>query len=80
MGGGKELHFTKEKELDLNDIISSPDGSNWPKLPLETTLGAHWLYINGIQPTIPENPPPIAKGFYFCYARKVQLENVDAIN
>lgn len=32
-----------------------------PKLPLEVTLRAHWLAVDGVQPTIPENPPPQSK-------------------
>ena len=61
-GGGRELHFIEEKEIDLNEIISTAGGPNWPKLPLETNLRTHWLCIDGIQPTIPENPPPVSKG------------------
>ncbi|XP_001599379.2 transcription initiation factor TFIID subunit 6 [Nasonia vitripennis] len=72
-GGGRELHFTEEKEIDLNEIISMAGGPNWPKLPLETNLRSHWLCIDGIQPTIPENPPPVSK--------EVQkLESVDPIS
>jgi len=62
-GGGRELHFVEEKEIDLNDVMSS--GQTCPKLPLDITLRAHWLCIDGVQPTIPENPPPVSQGFIF---------------
>ncbi|XP_012278421.1 transcription initiation factor TFIID subunit 6-like [Orussus abietinus] len=60
-GGGRELHFVEEKEIDLNEVVSMTGGQTWPKLPLEITLRAHWLCIDGVQPTIPENPPPVSK-------------------
>ncbi|XP_067647445.1 transcription initiation factor TFIID subunit 6 isoform X2 [Eurosta solidaginis] len=56
-GGGRELHFTEEKEFELSEILQV----NPPKVPLEITLRSHWLVVDGIQPTIPENPPPLSK-------------------
>lgn len=56
-GGGRELHFIEEKEVDLNELLQNIT----PKAPLEVTLRSHWLCIDGVQPTIPENPPPVAK-------------------
>ncbi|ETN58045.1 transcription initiation factor TFIID subunit 6 [Anopheles darlingi] len=56
-GGGRELHFVEEKEIDLSDLVQGGP----PKIPLETTLRAHWLAVDGVQPTVPENPPPLSK-------------------
>jgi transcription initiation factor TFIID subunit 6 len=55
-GGGRELFWTDEKEIDLSEMIAAP---NLPKLPHQVSLKAHWLSIDGVQPTIPENPPPL---------------------
>ncbi|XP_053671997.1 transcription initiation factor TFIID subunit 6 [Anopheles nili] len=56
-GGGRELHFIDEKEIDLADMVQGQP----PKIPLEPSLRAHWLAVEGVQPTVPENPPPLSK-------------------
>lgn len=56
-GGNRQLHFVEEKDVSLGDIISA----RAPKVPLEVSLHAHWLAIEGIQPTIPENPSPLSR-------------------
>lgn len=49
--GHKDLFYIEDKELDLKDIIEAP----LPKAPLDTSLVCHWLAIEGVQPSIPEN-------------------------
>lgn len=59
----------EDKEVDLSEFLQTPP----PKLPLEVSLRAHWLCIDGVQPTIPENPPPVSK--------EVQkLESIDPLS
>ncbi|XP_054156454.1 transcription initiation factor TFIID subunit 6-like [Oppia nitens] len=57
-GGGRELFFNEEKEIDLAEVLTSP---MQPKLPQDVALKVHWLSIDGIQPSIPENPPPLSR-------------------
>ncbi|XP_030380869.1 transcription initiation factor TFIID subunit 6 [Scaptodrosophila lebanonensis] len=60
-GGGRELHFTEDKEVDLSEITANSS----VKIPLDLTLRTHWFVVEGIQPTVPENPPPLSKDSQF---------------
>ena len=55
-GGGKDIYFPDEKEVNLVDLVSSP----LPRLPSDISLRSHWLCVEGVQPTIAENPPPLS--------------------
>ncbi|KAG8365119.1 hypothetical protein BUALT_Bualt18G0071200 [Buddleja alternifolia] len=54
--GHKDLFYIEEKDVDFKEVIEAP----LPKAPLDTAVVAHWLAIEGVQPAIPENPPPEA--------------------
>lgn len=56
-GGGREVYFQDEPVVDIEELINQP----LPKVPCPIALKAHWLAIDGAQPNIPENPPPIDK-------------------
>nr|GMC49827.1 transcription initiation factor TFIID subunit 6-like [Ipomoea batatas] len=51
--GHKDLFYIEEKDLDFKDVIEAP----LPKAPLDTALVSHWLAVEGVQPSVPENPP-----------------------
>jgi len=56
-GGGREIYFQEDSEVDLEEVMMQP----LPKIPYEVTIKSHWLAVDGLQPAIPENPPPIGK-------------------
>lgn len=57
-GGGHKIFYYDDKEIELADVIARV---NIPKLPQDVAIESHWLAIDGIQPTIPENPPPLTR-------------------
>lgn len=54
LGPGQPLFYLEDEEVDFEKLINSP----LPKVPREITFTAHWLAIEGVQPTIPQNPTP----------------------
>ncbi|CAJ0640152.1 12667_t:CDS:10 [Entrophospora sp. SA101] len=57
-----DLYYMEDEENDFESVLYS----NMPKVPVQVTFTcmcmrdvAHWLAVEGIQPTIPHNPPPI---------------------
>ncbi|BBN03112.1 transcription initiation factor TFIID subunit 6 [Marchantia polymorpha subsp. ruderalis] len=51
--GHADLYYIEDRELDFKEIIDVP----FPKAPLDTSVVAHWLAVEGVQPAIPENAP-----------------------
>ncbi|KAH3672066.1 hypothetical protein WICMUC_004467 [Wickerhamomyces mucosus] len=52
VGNGQTLYYIDEEELDFEKLINEP----LPKVPRLPNFTAHWLAIEGVQPTIPQNP------------------------
>ena len=50
--GSHVLYYVADKEYDLEELISA----DLPQIPLDVTMSAHWLAIEGVQPRIIQNP------------------------
>lgn len=50
--GGQTLFYLNDEEVDFDKLINEP----LPKVPRLPTFTTHWLAIEGVQPTIPQNP------------------------
>lgn len=51
--GHKDLYYVDNKDIEFREVIQTP----LSETPLDTSVSAHWLAIEGIQPAIPENAP-----------------------
>ena len=52
IGGGQPLFYVEDEEVDFEKLINAP----LPKVPREISFTAHWLAVEGVQPSIPQNP------------------------
>ncbi len=52
MGPGQPLFYVEDEEVDFEKLINAP----LPKVPREVSFTAHWLAVEGVQPSIPQNP------------------------
>lgn len=52
VGPGQTLYYVDDDEVDFERLINQP----LPKVPRATSLTAHWVAIDGVQPAIPQNP------------------------
>ena len=48
------VFYLEDPELNLADLLAEP----LPSVPIEPSFTTHWLAINGVQPSIPQNPAP----------------------
>ncbi|KAI1814936.1 DUF1546-domain-containing protein [Poronia punctata] len=49
---GQPFFYIEDEEADFERVINGP----LPKVPRETNFTSHWLAIEGVQPTVPQNP------------------------
>lgn len=52
IGPGQPLYYVEDEEVDFEKLINAP----LPKVPREICFTAHWLAVEGVQPSIPQNP------------------------
>ncbi|GAB1202275.1 hypothetical protein APSETT445_000886 [Aspergillus pseudonomiae] len=52
LGPGQPLFYVEDEEVDFEKLINAP----LPKVPREISFTAHWLAVEGVQPSIPQNP------------------------
>ncbi|KAL3423119.1 TATA box binding protein associated factor [Phlyctema vagabunda] len=52
LGPGQPLFYIEDEEVDFEKLINAP----LPKVPRDMSFTAHWLAVEGVQPSIPQNP------------------------
>ncbi len=52
IGPGQPLFYVEDEEVEFEKLVNAP----LPRVPRDVSLTAHWLAIEGVQPSIPQNP------------------------
>ncbi|KAL1974737.1 hypothetical protein VTN31DRAFT_4941 [Thermomyces dupontii] len=52
LGPGQPLYYVEDEEVDFEKLINA----QLPKVPRSVMFTAHWLAVEGVQPSIPQNP------------------------
>jgi len=58
-GSGRSIFYPEDQVIDLIDLITI--NNQQVKIPNDFAIHAHWLAIEGVQPSVPENPQLITK-------------------
>jgi len=58
-GSGRSVFYVEEQVVDLIDLIST--NNQTVKIPNDFVIHAHWLAIEGVQPSVPENPQLVTR-------------------
>lgn len=49
---GQSLFYLEDEDVEFEKLINAP----LPRVPREMSFTAHWLAVEGVQPSIPQNP------------------------
>ncbi|KAI1435914.1 DUF1546-domain-containing protein [Xylaria sp. CBS 124048] len=52
---GQPFFYVEDEEADFERVINGP----LPKVPRDANYTSHWLAIEGVQPTVPQNPTSV---------------------
>ncbi|KAL1890068.1 histone H4-like TAF Taf6, SAGA complex subunit [Sporothrix stenoceras] len=52
IGPSQPLFYIEDEEVEFEKLINA----SLPKVPRDASMTAHWLAIEGVQPSIPQNP------------------------
>lgn len=72
VSGYKGFYFVEDQEKDISQILNY----ELPPCPIKTTYDLHWLAIDGIQPSIPQNQPKFKKVARRDSAIKEETDNI----
>lgn len=82
VAAGQTLYYLdNDEEIDFDRLINEPI----PKVPREPSFTAHWLAIEGVQPSVPQNPhsgeikalPPQVRGSQTVHSTTALTQEVD---